>query len=112
MNDDDKMREDLKGATLLDLQTLIADLSHAMQTGVKFTHEFETGEPIDKDLKDLRVGVNAAMVQVGALCALLTRAGVFSDHDWFVEYAVMMQREVEAYRDKIEKITGTRMHLG
>lgn len=103
---EDEMRKELEGLTIGDLRKLVEELMHAMQSGVKFAHQYKTGTPLARDLKNLRVGVNAAMCQVGAVCVLLTRAGIFSDHEWYVEYAMFLQSDVERLRAEIEERAG------
>jgi hypothetical protein len=66
-----------------------------MQTGVKIDHErgSQDGSP-----KHLRVGVNAAMCDHGALVALLVAKGVISRVEYETAAADGMEREAERYR--------------
>lgn len=76
--------------------------AHAMQTGVAFmmNHTDET-EP-----KHLRVGVNSAMVQHGALVHLLIQKGIITEEEWWKTLAECMEEEANDYAKKIEARLG------
>jgi len=85
--------------------------AHAMQSGVKmmmnYTHpEAQTADDaIDPDTgpKHLRVGVNTAMSDHGALVMLLIDKGIITRDDYDAAIADSMEREVHNYEKEIEK---------
>lgn len=79
--------------------------AHAMQTGVKLKLMAELagamGERAETSPKHLRVGVNSAMVETGALVKLLMAKGVFTEAEWYKTLADGMEAEVEKYADEL-----------
>lgn len=71
-------------------------LMHAMQTGVEFQRDKSDQSP-----KHLRVGVNSALVSNCALADLLIRKGIITEQELQESVCDMMQREVDAYRNRI-----------
>lgn len=69
-------------------------LAHAMQAGVAFEQArgSEDGTP-----KHLRVGINAALSDHGALVALLIRKGVITELEYLDAIVEQMRDEVRAY---------------
>ena len=85
------------------------DAAHAMQSGVAMNLNYEQDEASPKSL---RVGVNSAMVEHGALVKVLTAAGIITDEQYFEALADGMEAEVESYRMKIqERFPGTKIDL-
>lgn len=82
---------------------------HAMQTGVKY--EIELGINDAHTPKHLRVGVNSAMVEHGALIGLLISKGVITEAEYYKALADTAEREVEAYAERISERLGTRVNL-
>lgn len=82
--------------------------AHAMQTGVKFTME---NDPADTTAKHLRVGVNSALVEHGALVRMLIKKGLFSEQEYMVALADAMEEEAKKYRDRLEAIHGVNVEL-
>lgn len=78
---------------------------HAMQTGVMYQME-QGGNPKETQPKHLRVGINAAMIDSGALAALLIRKGVFTEVEYFEALADMAEREAEDYRERVRQQFG------
>lgn len=77
--------------------------AHAMQSGVRFKMTQE-GVPDDEDMwpghtspKHLRVGINAAMSDQGALVRLLISKGLFTQEEYTKAIADAMQDEVRSY---------------
>lgn len=70
--------------------------THAMQTGVALDHGrgSNDGEP-----KHLRVGVNVALVDHGALVGLLIEKGVITRTEYLRAVAEGMEAEVRKYRE-------------
>lgn len=92
-NDDDRPRTNLE----------YYDAAHAMQTGV--AHELErdpkTGTP-----KDLRVGINSAMVTDGALAQLLIAKGIFTEAEYAEAVRLEMCREVDRLEARLSAYYG------
>lgn len=92
-------------------------LLHAMQSGVLFTlpDGVHSGAPIPMDHgcspKHLRVGVNAAMSDHGALVRLLIAKGVFTLEEYEKEAADGMQREVDSYTRELTEKRGVPVTL-
>ena len=70
--------------------------AHAMQSGVAAVLDKSAQEP-----KHLRVGINTAMVDHGALVDLLIRKGVFTREEYAESLADAMEKEALTYRRKI-----------
>lgn len=82
-------------------------LCHAMQTGVKLDHQKGSD---DGSAKHLRVGVNTAKCDHGALVAVLVNAGVIKREDYFRALRDMMLKEVEEYKKRLD--LPPHVHLG
>jgi hypothetical protein len=76
---------------------------HAMQTGVAIEQArgSRDGEP-----KHLRVGINSAKVEMGALAALLIEKGLFTRDEYTAAVADAMETEVAAYEQRIQEQVG------
>jgi hypothetical protein len=79
-----------------------------MQTAVKLMmemHNIGVGEKGqgegETSPKHLRVGVNSALVESGALVGMLIRKGILTGDEWEAALADMMEREVENYRKQM-----------
>lgn len=68
----------------------------AMQSGVAATSEARARSP-----KHLRVGVNSALVDSGALAALLIAKGVITEVEYAEALAFGMEREVNTYEARL-----------
>jgi len=97
----------------------ILELVHSMQTGVQFeiAHEEGTVE-IDfgpsssaSNRKHLRVGVNNALVEIGALRNTLIKCGVFEEHIFWSTYIEALEEEVKGYEKKLSEFMGSVVHL-
>lgn len=85
------------------------DLCHAMQSGVAFKMNYEPdGETIPKHL---RVGINTAMSDHGALVALLIEKGLITEDDYCDKLIEFMEREVASYQQEIAELTGANITL-
>src|SRR5687768_12035238 len=78
-------------------------LCHAMQTGVAFKMEKDAK---DTTPKHLRVGINAAMSDHGALVGLLFKKGIITEEEYYDALIESMEREVQMYQSKIEELYG------
>jgi hypothetical protein len=72
--------------------------THAMQTAiaVMIGHDPTVGGP-----KDLRAGLNSALVDSGALTELLIRKGVFTSKEYAQAVTEMMEREARMRREEL-----------
>lgn len=79
-------------------------LIHAMQTGVKFSHEHGS---TDGSPKHLRVGVNSAMCEAGAILHLLIEKGILTKLEYVQALNAKLEQEVNNYRQIVSDTTGT-----
>jgi hypothetical protein len=100
-----------------------AEAAHAMQSGVAMELQLNIKDAI-KDLppgelsdmalkawhdgahKHLRVGVNSAMVEHGALAELLVSKGIIGHEEYVESLRLMMNEEVCRYEDDLQKRLG------
>lgn len=90
---------------------------HAMQSGVAMTRQrdIEDGVPEDRretGPKHLRVGVNSAMSDHGALVRLLIAKGLFTEDEYVDEVIAGMQREQRSYEARLSERVGVKITLG
>jgi hypothetical protein len=78
-------------------------LSHAMQSGVAWVM---AKDPSDTTPKHLRIGVNQAMVEHGALVKLLIEKGVFTEVEYYTALNEMMEREIKMYQQRLQEWYG------
>lgn len=78
-------------------------LCHAMQSGVAAMMNYD---PDATNPKHLRVGVNNAMVETGAIAELLMSKGIITKLEFYTALRDKMREEVESYRLQISH------HLG
>lgn len=74
--------------------------AHAMQSGVawELTQKgIDAETPIGRELKHVRVGVNSAMSQQGALARLLIAKGLFTQGEYMAAMADAMEAEKAMY---------------
>lgn len=93
---------------LQDLTDKYFTLLHAMQTGVRFLMEYD---PSETSPKHLRVGVNSALADSGAVAELLIRKGVITREELYTELCNKLQKDVDSYTEKLEKLTGKKVTL-
>jgi hypothetical protein len=80
-----------------------------MQSGVAM----ELGiDPSSGTPKHLRVGVNTALCDHGALVKLLVSKGIITEEEYFSEAANMMESEVKTYEQRLTRLIGTTVTLG
>lgn len=91
-----------------DQRARLLALQHAMQSGVMFDHENggDSGSP-----KHLRVGVNSAMVEHGALAKLLVAKGIITEDEYFDALTEGMAAEVVRYEELLSEKLGKKVHL-
>ena len=90
---------------------------HAMQSGVAMTRQQDIDAGIPEDRREtgpkhLRVGVNSAMSDQGALVRLLIAKGVFTEEEYAKEVVEGMEREAESYATKLSARLGIKVDLG
>jgi hypothetical protein len=73
--------------------------AHAMQSGVAYEMNNAPTDP-DWRYKDVRTGVNSAMVDMGGLAALLIEKGLFTKEEYAKAVADAMEREVANYEER------------
>lgn len=71
--------------------------AHAMQTGVKAMMKFEEPDTGSTSPKHLRVGVNMALIDSGALAGLLIRKGLIGQEEYEEALADMAEKEKARY---------------
>ena len=71
---------------------------HAMQTAVLIDQTLNHNE----SEKHLRVGINSALVDHGALVGLLVKKGIITDLEYRKALAEGMEAEVERYRKLLD----------
>ena len=83
-------------------------LYHAMQSGVAYM----MGKSEECSPKHLRVGVNSAMVEHGALIKLMIDKGIITMDEYEKYLVEFMEREVKSYEDQLGKALGSNIKLG
>ena len=86
----------------------IRALQHAVQTGIAY--EIEQGGSAATP-KHLRVGVDTALVDAGALVMLLIEKGVFTMEEYQTKRLEYWKREVEAYEARLSASLGVPTRL-
>jgi hypothetical protein len=83
--------------------------AHAMQSGVAMEMNYR---PQPTEPKHLRVGVNAAMVDHGALAKLLIDKGIITQAEYLDALAAGMETEAKRYEDHLSELMGAKITLG
>ncbi len=78
-------------------------LGHAMQSGVAMKMNYD---PQETQPKHLRVGVNMAMSQIGAIQKILIDKGIISESDMFDVMTQFLQMEVDSYKENLKQHFG------
>lgn len=81
---------------------------HAVQSGVAALMHYDRDHASPKDL---RVGVNSAMISTSALTNLLIEKGVISESEYFTSLADFAEVERETYSDELTRHIGTKVDL-
>jgi hypothetical protein len=87
----------------------ILQLSHAVQSGVSWDHS--TGSD-DGNPKFLRVGVNMALVETGAIGRLLVEKGIVTRDEYANALIEGLEKEVAMYERRLEEKLGKKVGLG
>ena len=77
--------------------------AHAMQSGVAMKMNFDTTET---EPKQLRTGINSAMVEFSALIKLLTTKGILSEGEFMIALADAMEAEKQSYEKMLSEHFG------
>jgi len=85
-------------STLKEFQDRYDDACHAMQSGVAYTMAMKMND--ETTPKHLRVGVNSAMVEHGALIDLLIKKGLMTELEYWEALATAMETEVRRYEQE------------
>lgn len=82
--------------------------AHGMQSGVAamMHHDPKPTEP-----KHLRVGVNSALSNSGALAKLLIAKGVITEEEYIIAVADQMEQERDSYAQLLAERLGTKVTL-
>lgn len=91
-------------------------LAHAMQSGVKVERDREEFNGVGEEYrstgpKHLRVGVNVALSDHGALANLLIKKGVITQEEYLEEIVEFMRREVRGYEARLSEKYQTKITL-
>lgn len=82
--------------------------AHAMQAGVAMTMNYDGSETTPKHL---RVGINTAMSDHGALVKLLIDKGIITELEYMTVLRDFMKSEAQGYEKKLSERLGTTIHL-
>lgn len=95
-------------STLDELKRRYAAAAHAVQSGVamELNEDPASGTP-----KHLRVGVNLAMVQQGALVRLLINKGLITEEEYFAELVKGVEDEQRQYEERLSLRHGGKIRL-
>lgn len=107
MNRTQQLKETLARADIDDPEVIAAHNNayrlsmHAMQTGVTYVM---TRDPKETQPKHLRVGVNAALVDAGALARLLIAKGIITEGEYAAALAQGARIEHEMYEERVNEL--------
>jgi hypothetical protein len=87
-----------------ELRERYASAMHAVQSGV--ATEIELGISSGTSPKHLRVGINSAMVDTGALATLLVKKGVITEEEHLEALAESAEREKASYEERLTERLG------
>ena len=85
------------------------EASHAMQTGVAIKMQYD---PDETSPKHLRVGVNAAMRDLGSIVHLLVEKGLLTMEEVEAALADGMEEEARSYEVELTRMLGKKVRLG
>jgi hypothetical protein len=88
-----------------------ARLAHAMQSGVAYEMNYDHYNTGPTTPKHLRVGINAAMSDMGGLVRLLISKGVITEEEYAEAVTEKMREEVQAYEARLTERLGSKVTL-
>lgn len=83
--------------------------AQAMQAGVRLElgkKHPQFGDAMNAALKHLRVGINCAMSDHGALAVLLLEKGIITEDEYNAKLLEFMEREVASYEKRLNVLFG------
>jgi hypothetical protein len=94
----------------------ISDGLHKLQTAIKFLQQLDTAAGVTEDQsfcgqKHNRVGIDNALLSHSSLVALLVDKGIITERDYLHTNLEFVEREVEMYVRRLEKLTGKKVTL-
>lgn len=93
--------------TFEELSVREQQLLHAMQSGVEYRRNKRDQEP-----KHLRVGINSALIDSGAVMQVLIDKGILTAEELLAARVKLLEDEVEAYRKEIsDELGGAEVNL-
>lgn len=96
-----------------DLERRYHVAAHAVQAGVAMEMNDDppshSGSPVSP--KMLRVGVNMAMVEHGALARLLIKKGLITNEEYMTELVAGVEDEQRAYEERLSARYGGKIEL-
>lgn len=95
--------------TITELQAEYQSLQHAMQSGIAMKMNYDRR---DLEEKHLRVGVNSALIETGAIATLLLEKGIITEQEYWEKLCKFMRQEVEAYERWLNEKTSGSIKLG
>lgn len=102
------MTDEQQQETSEDAQQRYLYFMHALQSGVAAKQGLD---PSETEPKNLRVGVNSAMLQQGTVVRLLIAKGIITAEEWWIALADSAQAEVQAYEKWLSDKTGANVTL-
>lgn len=98
-------------------QQVINELLHKIQTAIKFLREKEIADGVSEDRqftgpKHNRVGIDNALIENGALVALLVEKGIIKYQEYIDTYIEFLERDVERYEGRIKDAFGPNVKIG
>lgn len=85
------------------------DACHAMQSGVAMMMNYPDSH--DHEPKHLRVGVNVALSDLGALVKILVDKGIITIDEYEAAIADHMESEAKSYEEKVSARVGGKVTL-
>lgn len=79
---------------------------HAVQSAVALDIQVSGDNKAGADHKHLRTGINACLVDSGAVGALLIRKGVFTELEYYTALAEFAEREQQSMTERMRERTG------
>jgi hypothetical protein len=79
---------------------------HAVQSAVRLDIEISGDSAAGADPKHLRTGINACLVDSGAVAQLLVAKGVFTESEYLAALADAAEREQASLTERLRQRTG------
>lgn len=82
---------------------------HGMQAGIQMKIQFQVASECEP--KHLRVGINSAMVDTGAMAKLLVAKGVFTEEEYLESLVEFAEREHKMYEEELSVLLQKKITL-